>query len=164
MENPRHIELAVTKVKDNIVTFKIVKQTHHNCDFLNGGKEFHATNGYKLVSQVKPEWNSIEKTLYCKGCDSGKDNVEVSCSVEEFAKISEAISEYNSTNGKGYSKPWPQPGDQYFTIGTNGIIETNTFNDNETDHNYQQFGNFFQTYGKAFTAAQEVTKLLKSFK
>ena len=100
----RCIELAVVKVEDNKVIFKITKQTHKENEFCqqSNHNEFIASNGYKLLSYAMPAFNLYSHELFCQGEFTEYNNDEIDCNLEDFAKICEAITEYNTTNGKGY--------------------------------------------------------------
>lgn len=113
----------MVKVEGDKVTFKIIEQTHKRKEFCQqidrniftaSSNIFTASNEIKLGSKDIPEWIGNSSLLFCRGFFSDKDNIEIVCTTSEFALISEAINEYNSTDGKGYEKPWPQKGDEFF--------------------------------------------------
>lgn len=114
----RHIELSVVRVENDKVTFKIVEQTHRCDEFSQQGYSsvFKSANGFQLKSCADPEWNSKTSTLHCRGFERNNDNFEIGCSAIEFAKICEAVAEYNTTDGKGCEPRWPQEGDRYFSL------------------------------------------------
>lgn len=159
----RHIELAVVKVEDDNVTFRIVEQTHRCGEFSQQANtdEFKAANGFQLKSCADPEWTGKTSTLHCRGFERNDDNFEIVCSAIEFVRISEAVAEYNSTDGRGYKKPWPQAGDKYFCIVTLGRIERFTFYGNEFGRKMQAFGNFFRTKEEAEALLERVKQALK---
>lgn len=159
----RHIELSVVRVENDKVTFKIVEQTHRCDEFSQQGYSgvFKSANGFQLKSCADPEWNSKTSTLHCRGFERNNDNFEIVCSAIEFVRISEAVAEYNSTDGRGYEKPWPQAGDKYFCIVTLGRIERFTFYGNEFGRKMQAFGNFFRTKEEAEAALERVKQALK---
>lgn len=102
-ETPRrHIELGVVKVEGDKVTFKIIEQTHQLGDFCQqiDHSIFKASNGIRLGSIHVPEWMGASLRLFCRGFFSSKDNIEIVCTTSEFARISEAVSEYNITDAK----------------------------------------------------------------
>jgi hypothetical protein len=92
---------------------------------------------------------------------SNKDSIEIVCTTAEFAKISEAVTEYNSTDGKGYEKPWPQKGDKYFYITAYGTVSRYTFDGGDRDSSMQSFGNVFRTEQEALAARDRIETLLK---
>lgn len=169
-EPSRHIELGVVKVEGDNVTFKIIEQTHKRKEFCQqidrniftaSSNIFKASNEIKLGSEDIPEWIGNSSLLFCRGFFSDKDNIEIVCTTSEFARISEAINEYNTTNGKGYEKPWPQKGDKYFYITAGGDVSHCTFNGYNFDLDTQSFGNVFRTEQEALAARNKIEILLK---
>ncbi len=162
-EMTRHIELGVVKVEGNKVTFKIIEQTHRNEDFCQQTELdiFKASNEIVLKSRNAPEWRGNNSTLFCRGYILGKDNIEIVCTTSEFARISEAVNEYNITDGKGYENLWPKNGDMYFYVYSNGIVETARFDEVEFDISHKNCGNFFRTEEEAVAAAGKVKTLFK---
>lgn len=165
----RHIELGVVKVEGDKVTFKIIEQTHKRKEFCQqldrniftaSSNIFKASNEIKLGSKDIPEWIGNSSLLFCRGFFSDKDNIEIVCTTSEFARISEAVNEYNITDGKGYEKPWPQKGDEYFYITTAGRIAHHAFTTDSWNLNRQHFGNFFRTEEEAIEARDKVKILL----
>lgn len=162
-ETPRrHIELGVVRNEGNWVIFKIVEQTHRGNEFCQqtAPDTFKASNGIELASVSSPAWRGANR-LYCCGFLSNKDSIEIVCTTAEFAKISEAVTEYNSTDGKGYEKPWPQTGDRYFFISGDITPGNLIFTDCAFDHNCQTCCNIFRTYEEAVAAAEKIKALLK---
>lgn len=49
-----------------------------------------------------PAFNLYSHELFCQGEFTEHNNNEIDCNLEDFAKICEAITEYNTTDGKGY--------------------------------------------------------------
>ena len=164
-ETPRrHLELGVVKVEGDNVTFKIIEQTHRNGEFSQRGSLgiFEASNGLGLSSRVFPEWKDDNHLLYCRGRACEKDDKELNCTVVDFAKISEAVTEYNATDGKGYEKPWPQKGDRYFYVASYGVVEGGEFCDGTLfDNGCKNYGNIFRTQEEAEVARDKVRALLK---
>lgn len=163
-ETPRrHIELGVVKVEGDKVTFKIIEQTHQLGDFCQqiDHSIFKASNGIRLGSIHVPEWMGASLRLFCRGFFSSKDNIEIVCTTSEFARISEAVSEYNITDGKGYEKPWPKKGDRYFYIAPHGRIERVEFSDEPFDTGCEACGNIFRTKEEAEAARDKIRALLK---
>lgn len=168
-EPPRHIELGVVKVEGDKVTFKIIEQTHKRKEFCQqidrniftaSSNIFKASNEIKLGSKDIPEWIGDSSLLFCRGFFSDKDNIEIVCTISEFARISEAVNEYNITDGKGYEKPWPQKGDEFFYILDNGVISSRIFDDDKYDCDMQDYGNLFRTEEEAIEARDKVKVLL----
>ena len=168
-ETPRHIELGVVKVEGDKVTFKIIEQTHKRKEFCQqidrniftaSSNIFTASNEIKLGSRNIPEWIGNSSLLFCRGFFSDKDNIEIVCTTSEFARISEAVNEYNATDGKGYEKPWPQKGDQFFYILDNGAICSRIFDDDKYDCDMRDYGNLFRTEEEAIEARDKVKVLL----
>ena len=162
-ETPRHIELGVVKVEGGRVTFKIIEQTHRGGEFTQRGSFgiFKASNGLGLSSRAFPDWKDDNHLLYCRGRACEKDDKELNCTAAEFAKISEAVTEYNATDCKGYEKPWPQNGDGYFYIASYGRIECAGFSDGPFDTGCKAYGNIFRTRNDAMAAAEKVKALFK---
>ena len=163
-ETPRrHIELGVVKVEGDNVTFKIIEQTHWEKEFSQQSDHHHfkASNGLGLGSRVFPGWKDDNHLLYCRGRACEKDDKELNCTVVDFAKISEAVTEYNATDGKGYEKPWPRAGDQYFYIAPHCRIERVESIDDTFDTGCKACGNIFRTKKEAEAAADKIKALLK---
>lgn len=159
----RHIELGVVKVEGDNVTFRIVEQTHRFDEFCrqDNSSVFKSANGFELKSYAKPEWRSVDSTLYCRGNRNDRDNIELTCTAVEFSRIYEAISEYNSTDGKGCEPRWPKKGDKYFYITVEGEVECFTFRDTHYEHKMRVFGNLFRTEAEAEAALERVKQALK---
>ena len=164
VEPSRHIELSVLRVEGDKVTFKIIEQTHKRKEFCQqlDRNIFKASNEIKLGSKDIPEWIGDSSLLFCRGFFSDKDNIEIVCTISEFARISEAVNEYNITDGKGYEKPWPQKGDKYFYITAGGDVSHCAFNGYNFDLDTQRFGNFFRTEREASVVRDKVQALLKA--
>lgn len=162
-ETPRHLELGVVKVEGDNVTFKIIEQTRRGREFTQQGSLsiFKASNGLGLGSRCRPEWKDGNPILYCRGRACEQDNREITATTAEFAKISEAVTEYNATDGKGYGKPWPKKGNRYFFISGDITPSNLIFTDCAFDHNCQTCCNIFRTYKEAEAAADKVRALLK---
>jgi hypothetical protein len=164
VESPkRHIELAVVKVEGDKVTFKIADQTHRNDEFSQqvNSDEFKSSNGLCLLSHSVPEWFPLASALYCRGSDKEQDMCEITCPAVEFARVCEAISEYNDTDGRGYEKPWPQERDRYFYVTEEGEVDFHVFYRNKFNQRMQDFGNFFRTEEEAKAALERVKQALK---
>lgn len=159
----RHLELSVVRVEGDTVKFRIVEQTHRNGEFSQQANtdEFKACNGIGLMSYSVPQWLSFASALYCRGENKGQDNIELTCTAVEFSRISEAISEYNSTDGKGCEPRWPHTGDTYFYIAAEGKVDRLTFDGYEFDRMLQDFGNFFRSEAEAKAALERVKQALK---
>lgn len=161
----RHIELGVVKVEGDNVTFRIVEQTHRRGEFSQQANtdEFKACNGIGLLSRSVPQWwsSASASELYCRGENKEQDMYEITCTASEFSRICEAISEYNSTDGRGYEKPWPKKGDKYFCIAPGGWVDRITFDMDGFDRKMQDFGNFFRTKEEAKAALERVKQALK---
>lgn len=163
MEN-RHIEIEVVKVNDNEVIFKISKQTHRDFEFcqqINSNK-FFASNGYKLISYSLPAFSLEAHELFCQGDLINHDNSRIGCNFKDFAKICEAITEYNATDGKGYEKPWPQWDDKYFFVSERLEVDSTCFEESEFDYNLKEIGNFYRTFKEASKVAEEFRRYLKT--
>lgn len=160
----RHIELAVVKVEGDKVTFKIADQTHRDDEFSQqvNSDEFKSSNGLCLLSHSVPEWFPLASALYCRGKEKEQDNDRLTSTTVEFAKIYEAITEYNATDGRGYEKQWPKKGDKYFCIAADGRVVCITFEGYEFNRKMQAFGNLFRTKEEAEAAVEQVKQALKS--
>ena len=157
----RHIELAVVKVEGERVTFRIAEQTHREEEFTPNGREFKSSCGFFLSSQSAPEVGECLQTLFVRGWASNADDNKITVPLIAFAKIMQAITEYNETNGAGYKKPWPQEGDKYFYISAAGAICDANYDDVSVDNFLREFGNFFRTREEAEAALERVKKVLK---
>lgn len=162
MENQkRHIELAVVKIDGDQVTFRIAEQTHRCGDFTLKGPMFKSRSGYRLESESCPGAPVRVSWLFVRGWLSRKDDAEVTANLETFARIMEAITEYNETNGKGYETPWPQDGDKYYFIDSDSAILEWNYTHDCSDKMRRSFGNFFRTREEAEAALERVKKALK---
>lgn len=160
----RHIEIEVVKVNDNGVVFKIATQTHREYEFCQQSNlnKFIASNGYTLVSIYLPSFDSESHVLFCQGELVNHDDNEVACNFEDFAKICEAITEYNTTDGKGYAKIWPQIGDNYYTVSSSGEVLQYTFDKCIIDLELENTGNFYRTFEEASKVAEKIKLLFKN--
>ena len=105
MENKRHIELAVVKVEGDQVTFRIAEQTHREDDFTSNGRKFKSSCGVMLNSLSSPEYDCGCTILYVRGYAPCMDDQEITVSLFNFARIMDAVTEYNDTDGQGYDTP-----------------------------------------------------------
>ena len=160
-EKKRHLELAVVKVEGDQVTFRIAEQTHREQDLTSNGRKFKSSCGVILNSLSSPEYNCGCTTLYVRGYATCMDDQEITVSLFNFARIMEAVNEYNETDGKGYEKPWPQKGYKYLWVGSMGLIHESYFDDTPLDNCRREFGNFFRTREEAEAALERVKKALK---
>ena len=162
MENQkRHLELAVVKVDGDQVTFRIADQTHREENFTPNGREFKSSCGISLSSQGSLEFWAYIKTLYVRGWDSSEDDNKITVPLITFAKIMQAVTEYNETDGRGYEKPWPQKRDKYFFVSDRGDVGNFVYELDPTDEKRRSFGNFFRTSEEAEAALERVKKALK---
>ena len=159
-EKKRHIELAVVKVEGDQVTFRIAEQTHREHDFTSNGRKFKSSCGVMLNSLSSPEYNCGCTTLYVRGDATCMDDQEITVSLFNFARIMEAVTEYNDTEWQVYEKPWPQNGDRYLWVGSTGFVHESYFDDTPLDHGRREFGNFFRTRDEAEAALERVRKAL----
>ena len=161
MEKKRHLELAVVKVERDQVTFRIAEQTHRGDEFCENGERFKSSCGYTLVSDAYMEFGPLSQTMFVRGCDSTEDDNKITVPLHHFAKIMEAVNEYNETNGEGYEKPWPQDGDKYFCINSTGYVTSTDYDNHPIDNDRRELGNFFRTREEAEAALERVKKALK---
>ena len=89
------------------------------------------------------------------------DDQEITVSLFNFARIMEAVTEYNYTDGLGYEKMWPQKGDKYFYIDGTGRTNEDEYVNGYVDEARREFGNFFRTREEAEAALERVKKALK---
>lgn len=157
----RHIEIAVDAVKGGKVTFRIMEQTHRCDDFTTKGPGFKSRSGYLLISKSCPVADACTDGLFVRGWLRLKDDTKVTVNLETFARIMEAVTEYNLTNGTGYEKPWPQYGDKYFCINSTGFISYTNYDNYQIDNDRREFGNFFRTCEEAEAALERVKKALR---
>lgn len=163
----RHIEIAVDAVKGGKVTFHIAEQTHRERVFSGSDPDadrFVGTNDVTLVSAYCPQLlgDNNTLTLCVRGKHKGSDDYRIQVTFEQFARIMEAVTEYNLTNGAGYKTPWPQRGDTYYFVTPNGSIDSFTFIGDKVDKALRLFGNFFRTREEAEAAAKRVKKELQA--
>lgn len=159
----RHIELAVVKVEGGKVTFRVVEQTHRNMDFCRAGDWFVAGNGISLVSGKCPDekFDRSNKAVLLRGVMLDFDDTEITVTLEEFAAIMQAVSEYNETDGRGYDKPWPQEGDFYYLVDESAQTAAKVFQGSYMDYRLQNIGNFFRSIKESDAAANRIRKALK---
>lgn len=160
----RHLELAVVKVEGDQVTFRIAEQTHRGIEFSKNAPYHHfcGSNGIVLFSFDHPCYDPERNDIYLRGRCCSCDDEQMTVSVDKFARIMEAVAEYNDTNGEGYENPWPQNGDQYFYIDVTGRTHELTYNNGGYMNNaLREFGNFFRTREEAEAALERVKKALK---
>ena len=160
-EEKRRIELAVVKVDGDKVTFKISEQTHRCGDFAPKGPAFRSSSGYCLISEACPVAGACIDGLFVRGWLRLKDDAEVTAPLDTFARIMEAITEYNETEGKGYEKLWPKNGDNYFFINSDSTISAIHYTHGCTDEMRRSFGNLFRTREEAEAALERVKKALR---
>lgn len=162
-EKKRHIELAVIKVEGDEVTFQIVEQTHRCDDFTPNGSAFKSSRGIKLESVGVPAASTYCDIACVRGFNEDGDKRHMTVSVLRFAKIMEAINEYNETNGLGYKKPWPKTGDLYYYVDTDGSVESCQYADKyDIDNDRRKAGNFFKTEEEAAIVAERVKAVFKN--
>lgn len=162
-EKKRHIELAVIKVEGDEVTFQVTEQTHRGDDFTPDGIPFESSRGLTLKSVGVPAATTTSDTMYVRGKNEHCDKKNVTVSALRFAQIMEAITEYNETNGLGYKKQWPQTGDLYYYVDTDGSVESCQYADKyDIDNNRRKAGNFFATKEAAEIVAEHVKAAFKN--
>lgn len=164
-EKKRHIELAVIKVEGDEVTFQVVEQTHRGDDFTPNGSAFKSSRGLTLKSVGIPAASTYCNIVCVRGVNEDGDKRHMTVSVLQFAKIMEAITEYNETNGLGYKKLWPRTGDLYYYVDTDGSVESCQYADKyDIDNNRRKAGNFFKTEAEAEAMAEKFKSMLKGDK
>lgn len=161
-EKKRHLELAVVKVDGDQVTFRIADQTHRGKDFTPNGEKFKSSCGYFLIVDTYPGFRDdyTGKILFVRGYDSGEDDNKITVPLHHFAKIMQAVTEYNETNGKGYD-PWPQDGSDFYYVSAGGYISQGFYSGNPFWRKCVTFGNFFRTKKEAEAALERVKKAFK---
>ena len=163
----RHLELAVVAIENNIVTFKVADQFYFGDEFSKQKlkREFEAKNGVIIQLGDKLTWDGYYEILTLNKFKSVSRREETAqCNVHNFSDIMEAINEYNETNGKGkgYEKPWPQKGDEYFYITSLFEVASGKYGDMPTfDKNLFDAGNCIRTREEAEAALERVKKALK---
>lgn len=163
-ENKRHLELAVVKVDGDQVTFRVAEQTHRGESFTPNGEKFKSICGYFLITDTYPVFRDdyTGKILFVRGWDSVEDDNKITVPLHHFAKIMQAVTEYNETDGMGYENKWPKNNDRYYCISEGGLIyHTNFHDDYAFDNNRLTFGNCFRTLEEAEAALDRVKKALK---
>ena len=162
-EKKRHIELAVTEVDGEMVTFHVAAQTHRGEDFTPGGIPFKSSSGLTLKSVGVPAVSVCSDTMYTRGDAECCDKSSITVSALRFAKIMEAVTEYNETNGRGYKKLWPRTGDLYYYVDTDGSVDSCSYADKyDIDNNRRKAGNFFKTKEAAEIVAERVKAVFKN--
>ena len=161
----RHLELADVCVKNNIVKFRVADQFYFGDEFSAQlyKHEFTAKNGLIIRLGEKLEWDEFNEILSLRrflNINTFEETIE--CNVHHFADIMEAINEYNETNGKGYEKPWPQNGDWYFYVASDGEVGHFKYDPEKYTHRrMEEIGNLFRTREEAEAALERVKKALK---
>lgn len=96
MQNKRELKIEITKIENNnVIYFKIIKQTHRGENFCKNGDCFIAKNGIILSSGGHPSKSIYNNKLFVRGFQKYLDNEEIIVSNTEFKLIYDAISEYN---------------------------------------------------------------------
>ena len=158
----RHTELSVVSIKEPTVTFRISQQTHRGEEFTPNGnsREFKGSCGFFLSSQGAPEFGECLQTLFVRGWVSSEDDNKITVPLIAFAKIMQAVTEYNETDGKGYD--YLNVGDTFYIIDEFGNVEEREYEgDNDGIFRRKVFGNFFRTWEEAEAASELVRKALK---
>lgn len=156
----RHIEISVVSVKEPTVTFRISRQTHRAETFTPNGREFKSSCGFFLSSQGAPEFGEYLQTLFVRGWVSSEDDNKITVPLIAFAKIMQAVTEYNETDGKGYD--YLNVGDIFYIIDEFGDVEEREYDgNNDGIFRRKVFGNFFRTREEAEAASERVRKALK---
>ena len=147
----RHIDIEVLSVDGRDVKFIISNQTHRCSEFSrqNSPNMFISKNGCCLLSESNPSKSMLFNALYVQGELKEFDSNKISVDVIQFAKIMEAISEYNKTDGIGYKNIWPLKGEKYFYINSYLEIKNKIFSDDETDEKLKSVANLFRTEEEA---------------
>jgi hypothetical protein len=105
----RHLAISKAFIDENKATFKIAEQSHRTAAFTPNGNTFTAGNGVKIMSCNSPAIRVPEDGhLFVCGGLWRCDNDELTCSIEFFNKIKEAVKEYNETDGVGYANCIPK--------------------------------------------------------
>lgn len=161
----RHLEIAVVSVEADVLTLKVADQYYFGDEFSKqeNKHEFTAKNGLTIRLGEKLEWDESNEILSLRrfrNINTFEETIE--CNVHKIADILAAINEYNETNGNGYENPWPQTGDLYYYVDTDGSVESCQYADKcDIDNNRRESGNFFATKEAAKIAAERVKKALK---
>lgn len=155
----RHIEISVVSVEEHTVTFRISQQTHREEEFTQNGREFKSICGIILSSQGSPEFGAYIKTLFVRGWSSSEDDNNITVPLITFAKIMQAVTEYNETDGEGYD--YLNVGDTFYIIDEFGDVEEREY-EGDTDGIFRRkvFGNFFRTREEAETAVERVQQAI----
>lgn len=156
----RHISISVIEVKGGAVRFKIDAQTHRGNSFSNqiDSHRFVGKNGYKLASIYSPEWWADTHCLFVRGEYADRDEDIVECNLEEFAKISEVVSDYNSIA----DMPWPKCGDTYYYLTNIGGVASSVYQNRDVENELKNYGNFFTSRAEAEAALERVKKALQA--
>ena len=160
----RYLELHVIQVYANDVSFQINRQYHRGTDFCAAGKKFEASNGVLLISESVPGvFESGDKLVFTVCGDILEcDDTKLTVTHKQFALIMQAINEYNETNGAGYEKPWPQAGDEFYSVEADGSVRKDTF---KSIYNHYRsmckIGNCFKTEREAKEMAEKFKSMLK---
>lgn len=156
----RHIEISVVSIKEPTVTFRISRQTHREEEFTPNGREFKSSCGFFLSSQGAPEFGEYLQTLFVRGWVSSEDDNKITVPLIAFAKIMQAVTEYNETDGKGYD--YLNVGDTFYIIDEFGDVEEREYEgDNDGIFRRKVFGNFFRTCEEAEAALEKIKRVLK---
>lgn len=140
------------------------RKQHRNGEFSQqaNNDEFKARNGIELASAAFPYWDVGKSTLFCRGYRDDRGDIMLTCTTVEFAKICEAVADYNETDGKGCEPRWPQERDRYFYVTEEGEVDFHVFYRNKFNQRMQDFGNFFRTEEEAKAALEWVKQVLKN--
>lgn len=156
----RHLELAVLKVEHGEVSFRIVKQTHFG-DSFTGKKSypniFFASNGIELISEIFIHENDKNKFFVPGEKLNSRNQREFTVTAEQFARISEAIAQYNAANGDDDSELY---GKKFWFIEETGEISSDIYRDSRKQIDLIYFGNYFRTRRQAEEARSRIVEFL----
>jgi len=157
-KDKRHLSISVL-TRDS--TFVIASQSHHGENFAFAGNAFIATNGVVLISDTEPKLCANGLTLFVHGRTARGSNNFIKATDKQYAKIKEAVDEYNATNGGSPKLEWPQPGDIFFAVGGMSVISDQY--DPVTCKHLKDSNNLFQEREAAEKAAAALPAFYKSF-
>ena len=89
--------LEAIEYKDDKVAFKVAHQMYRKDSFFQGNCIFQASNGVKLYSIIFPkiQINENEIELCLRGEQASSDEEILTCTLEVYLRIVEAVKEYN---------------------------------------------------------------------
>lgn len=160
VKEKRHLTISRHTAKWEFV---IVSQSHHGENFSFSGNSFIASNGIVLISDTEPKLLADGMVLFVHGRNVSGNNNFIKVTDKQYAKIKEAVDEYNATNGGSPKLEWPQIGDVFYYVNINGTVDEGLYLADDMCMRFKNNNNMFQERESAEKAAAALPAFYKSF-